>query len=59
LALCSTNIWALMLDHLLTQPILDRLTPSRPAPQDIDALVDHVTIFSLGGLAAVKATLRA
>ncbi|MDD3312936.1 CerR family C-terminal domain-containing protein [Pseudodesulfovibrio sp.] len=55
LAMSSTNIWALMLDHLLTQPIQDRLTPSRPAPTDMDALVDHVTTFALGGLLAVKA----
>lgn len=55
LAFSSTNIWALMLDHLLTQPILDRLTPSRPAVQDdIDTLVEHVTLFSLGGLNAIK-----
>ncbi len=55
LAFSSTNIWALMLDHLLTQPILDRLTPCRPAVQDdIDALVEHITTFSLGGLNAIK-----
>ena len=51
---CSTNVWALMLDHMLTQPILDRLTPSRPALQDIDRLVEHVMVFSLGGLHAVR-----
>lgn len=55
LAFSSTNIWALTLDHLLTQPILDRLSPARPNPKnDIDALVDHITKFSLGGLQAVK-----
>jgi len=57
LALSSSNIWALMLDHLLTQPIQNRLTPRRPAPTDLDALVDHVTTFALGGLMAVKARL--
>jgi len=57
LALSSTNIWALMLDHLLTKPIQDRLTPTRPATTDLDALVDHVTTFALGGLMAVKARL--
>ena len=55
---CSTNVWALMLDHMLTQPILDRLTPSRPALQDIDRLVEHVMVFSLGGLHAVRNSLR-
>lgn len=55
LAYCSTNVWALMLDHLLTQPILDRLTPHRPNPRDdIERFVDHVVKFSLGGLMAVK-----
>lgn len=57
-AVSSTNIWALMLDHLLTQPIMDRLTPSRPQVQeDIDALVDHVVTFSLGGLGAIRKRL--
>jgi AcrR family transcriptional regulator len=55
LAYCSSNIWAMMLDHLLIQPILDRLTPHRPAVDGIlDDFVDHVTRFSLGGLRAVK-----
>ena len=59
LALSSTNIWALMLDHLLTQPILDRLTPSRPPVQDdIEVLVEHVTTFSMGGLNAIKERLK-
>lgn len=59
LALSCTNIWALMLDHLLTQPIQDRLTPTRPVPQDIEDLVGHVTTFAMGGLLAVKASLEA
>lgn len=55
LAFSSSNIWALMLDHLLTQPILDRLTPKRPAVSGyMDQYVDHVVRFSLGGLKAVK-----
>jgi AcrR family transcriptional regulator len=55
LVFSSTNVWALMLDHLLTQPILDRLTPTRPpAQEDIESLVDHVATFSLGGLKAIK-----
>ena len=59
LALCSANIWALILDHLLIQPILERLSPSRPnmdgsVESNIDAFVDHLVIFSLGGLQAVK-----
>lgn len=55
LAYASSSIWALMLDHLLTQPILDRLSPQRPAVQgSMDAFVDHVVKFSLGGLHAVK-----
>jgi AcrR family transcriptional regulator len=55
LAYASSNIWALMLDHLLTQPILDRLSPQRPAVQgNMDTFVDHVVKFSLGGLHAVK-----
>jgi AcrR family transcriptional regulator len=55
LAFSSSNIWALMLDHLLIQPILDRLTPLRPdMMSSIDEFVDHVTKFSLGGLNAVK-----
>lgn len=55
LAYASSSIWALMLDHLLTQPILDRLSPQRPTVQgSMDAFVDHVVKFSLGGLHAVK-----
>ncbi|WFS63261.1 CerR family C-terminal domain-containing protein [Pseudodesulfovibrio thermohalotolerans] len=55
LAYCSSNIWALMLDHLLTQPILDRLTPNRPGLElDVEAFVDHVVRFALGGVNAVK-----
>lgn len=55
MAYASSNIWALMLDHLLTQPILDRLTPKRPAVQtNIDFFVEHAVKFSLGGLMAVK-----
>ncbi|EGB16224.1 Transcriptional regulator TetR [Pseudodesulfovibrio mercurii] len=55
LAYCSSNIWALMLDHLLTQPILDRLTPNRPnLGLDVEGFVDHVTRFALGGINGVK-----
>lgn len=55
LAFSSSSIWALMLDHVLTQPILDRLTPKRPQVQGhIEIFVEHVLTFSLGGLAAVK-----
>ncbi|BCS89700.1 TetR/AcrR family transcriptional regulator [Pseudodesulfovibrio sediminis] len=55
LAYCGSNIWAMMLDHLLTQPILDRMTPHRPQVQDsIDEWVDHIVTFSLGGLMATK-----
>lgn len=55
LAYCSSNIWALMLDHLLTRPILDRLTPHRPNLEvDVNDFVDHVVSFSLGGVMAVK-----
>jgi AcrR family transcriptional regulator len=59
LAFSSSNIWALMLDHLLTQPILDRLTPKRPSVHgNLDEFVDHIVTFSLGGLKAVKETRR-
>lgn len=55
LAFCSSNIWALMLDHLIILPILDRLTPHRPAMgSDLDEFVDHVVRFSLGGLQAMR-----
>jgi len=55
LAFSSSNIWGLMLDHLLTQPILDRLTPRRPSLKgNMDEFVDHIVKFSLGGLNAVK-----
>ncbi|OIQ50761.1 HTH-type transcriptional repressor NicS [Pseudodesulfovibrio hydrargyri] len=55
LAYCSSNIWALMLDHLLTQPILDRLTPHRPnLGLDVQDFVDHVFHFALGGINSVK-----
>lgn len=54
-AFSSSNIWALMLDHLLTQPILDRLTPRRPSVHEMmEEFVEHVLKFSLGGLSAVK-----
>lgn len=55
LAYCSSGIWALMLDHLLIQPILDRLSPHRPAADNnLDEFVNHVLRFSLGGLRAMK-----
>ena len=55
LAYCSSSIWALMLDHLLIQPILDRLSPHRPAADsNLDKFVNHVVKFSLGGLRAMK-----
>lgn len=55
LAFSSSSIWVLMLDHLLTQPILDRLTPKRPAVKgNMEIYVDHLVKFSLGGLRAVK-----
>jgi len=55
LAYCSSNVWAMVLDHLLIQPILDRLTPHRPTVDStLDDFVDHVTRFSLGGLRAMK-----
>lgn len=55
LAFTSSNIWVLMLDHLLTQPILDRLKPKRPAVHgNMEAFIEHVLKFSLGGLKAIK-----
>lgn len=55
LAFASASIWVLMLDHLLSQPILNRLTPKRPEVlSNLDAYVDHLVKFSLGGLHAVK-----
>ncbi|MFH1914453.1 MAG: CerR family C-terminal domain-containing protein [Pseudomonadota bacterium] len=55
MAFSCSNIWALMLDHLLTQPILDRLTPQRPAVQtSMEDFIGHVVQFSLGGLHAVR-----
>jgi Transcriptional regulator len=55
LAFASSNIWALALDHLLTQPILDRLSPQRPAVHgNMEDFVNHLVTFSLGGLHAVK-----
>ncbi|MUM78663.1 DUF1956 domain-containing protein [Pseudodesulfovibrio sp. F-1] len=55
MAFSCSNIWALMLDHLLTQPILDRLTPQRPMVQaSMDDFIGHVVKFSLGGLHAVR-----
>lgn len=57
LAFASSSVWILMLDHLLTQPILDRLTPKRPAVTgNVEDFVNHVVKFSLGGLMAVKGT---
>jgi len=55
LAYCSSNIWALMLDHLLTQPILDRLTPHRPnVGFGVEDFADHIFRFALGGINGVK-----
>lgn len=55
LAFSSSNIWALMLDHLLTKPILDRLTPKRPSVKgNAEVFVEHIVSFSMGGLNAVK-----
>jgi AcrR family transcriptional regulator len=54
MAYSSSNIWALTLDHLLTQPILDRLSPQRPAVKgNMEDFLEHVMKFSLGGLHAV------
>lgn len=56
LAFTSSSVWILLLDHLLTQPILDRLTPKRPAIREdnIDEFVEHVLKFSIGGIRAIK-----
>jgi AcrR family transcriptional regulator len=55
LAYCSSNIWALMLDHLLTQPILDRLNPHRPdVGFGVEDFADHIFRFALGGINGVK-----
>jgi len=56
LAFTSSSVWILLLDHLLTQPILDRLTPKRPAIREdnINDFVEHVLKFSIGGIRAVK-----
>lgn len=59
LAFVSSSIWVLMLDHLLTQPILDRLKPKRPAVHgNMSAFIEHVLTFSLGGLKAVKDSVK-
>lgn len=56
LAFTASSVWILLLDHLLTQPILDRLTPKRPAitMANMDIFIDHVLTFALGGIRAVK-----
>ncbi|CCH48709.1 TetR/AcrR family transcriptional regulator [Pseudodesulfovibrio piezophilus] len=55
LAFSSSNIWAMMLDHVLTQPILDRLSLKRPAVKgNRNSFVQHLVRFALGGLNAVK-----
>ncbi len=59
LAFTSSSVWVVVLDHLVTQPILDRLTPKRPAVSgvNLDAFIEHLVKFSLGGLKAVKESL--
>lgn len=59
LAFSSSSVWVLMLDHLVTQPILDRLTPKRPAVggNTLAPFIEHLCRFSLGGLKAVKESL--
>jgi AcrR family transcriptional regulator len=56
LAFAASSVWILLLDHLLTQPILDRLTPRRPGitEANMELFIDHVLTFSIGGLQAVK-----
>jgi len=55
LAFASSSIWGLMLDHMFTQPILDRLSPHRPnLDGHIEKYIKHVLQFSLGGLKAIK-----
>ncbi len=55
LAFSSSHVWALLMGHILMQPILDRLKPERPKVQaDIALFVEHVLQFTLGGLKAVK-----
>lgn len=56
LAFTASSVWILLLDHLLTQPILDRLTPKRPAitEENMHIFIEHVLTFSLGGIQAVK-----
>ena len=58
IAFASSNIWAIVLYHLMMQPIMAHMTPKRPEVHEyMEAYVEQVTGFALGGLEAVKENL--
>ena len=51
---CATSIIGQVLFYHHARPVLDRLYPRQTyAPAELDALADHITRFSLAGIAAV------
>ncbi|WP_243545283.1 CerR family C-terminal domain-containing protein [Pseudodesulfovibrio tunisiensis] len=53
---CSSKVWSLLLDYLMTSPFVARLKPRRaPMPENAEEVAELIYEFSLGGLQAIKA----
>jgi TetR/AcrR family transcriptional regulator, regulator of cefoperazone and chloramphenicol sensitivity len=56
---CGGNIWGQVTQMLFMEPIISRLHPEfTDSPVDINAMADHITQFTLGGLQAIRNTLE-
>lgn len=57
---CAASVVGQVLHYYHAQPLIERLHPELPPPQErVDELVGHVLQFSLGGIARVKQQLDA
>lgn len=55
---CTLSIWSQLLDPLVLSPITDRMNPPRPRIKDnIQAFVDHMYLFTIGGMTAIREQL--
>ena len=53
---CEASIMGQIYYHLLAWPLISRCYPGHPTPDSrLDKLADHITRFSLGGLAKIRA----
>lgn len=57
---CAISIWAQLIDPLVMMPITDRMIPPRPRVQeDMNRFADHLVMFTLGGLQAIRKSFPA